>query len=109
MTYVKINNTLYPAEISGKISDYDWGGRASKTIRLQMTAAAAAETFVDDVPWSIVEDGFDEEGQPAQYEYDNSEYCVAGDITDHRDGYVSVKMGKVTEGELLAILTGGAE
>lgn len=108
-TYVKIGGETYPAEISGKLSDYSWDGRASKTIRLQMTAAAAAETFADDVPWSIVEDGFDEEGQPVQYEYDNSEYCVAGDITDHRDGYVSVKMGKVTEGELLAILTGGAE
>lgn len=108
MTYVKIGGNTYPAGISGRISDYDWGGRASKTIRLQMTAAAAAETFVDDAPWSIV-DEYEEEGQIVQHEYDNSEYCVAGDITDHRDGYVSVKMGKVTEGELLAIMTGGAD
>lgn len=107
MTYIKINGTLYPAEISGKISDYSWDGRASKTIRLEMTAATAAELFVDDAPWSII-DEYEDEGQTVQQEYDNSEYCVAGDITDHRDGYVSVTMGKPTDAELLAIIIGGA-
>lgn len=35
-------------------------------------------------------------------EYDNSEYSLAGDITDHRDGTVSIKMGKPTEAEASA-------
>lgn len=30
---------------------------------------------------------------------DLSDYCVAGDIVDHRDGRVSVYMGEKTEGE----------
>jgi len=108
MTTVKIGGTEYPAAVSGKVSDAAWGGRSSKTIRLTMTAAEAAELFVDDVPWSIVTDTVTDEDQEAREEYDNSEYCVAGDITDHRDGTVSVKMGKITAGELLAIMTGGA-
>ena len=72
------------------------------------------ETFVDDLEWSIVyvpEAYADENGETVQPEteiYDNSEYCVAGDITDHRDGTVSVKMGKPTDAELLAIIMGGA-
>lgn len=107
MTYVKINEILYPASISGKISDLNWGGRSSKTIRLTTTYANAVQLFVDDVHWSIVEEYIDDQEQTTTVEYDNSEYCVAGDITDHRDGTISVKMGKITDKELLEIMTGG--
>ena len=103
MTYVKIGGNTYPAELSGKQSDYNWDGRSSKTMRLEMTWAQAAELFVDDAVWSIIDEYEDE-----QHEYDNSDYCIAGDITDHRNGYVSVTMGKLTDAELLAIITGGA-
>ena len=108
MTYVKINNTLYPAQISGRLQDNNWNGRSSKTITLEMEYATAIALFVDDLIWSIYDDGVEENvtGEPA--EFDNSEYCVAGDVTDHRDGTVSVKMGMPTDGEILAIITGGA-
>ena len=33
-------------------------------------------------------------------EWDNSDYCVAGPITDNRDGTITAKMGKKTELEL---------
>lgn len=89
MAEVKINNTIYPAVISGRISDSLWDGRASKTITLEMDYATANELFVDGVEWSIVDD--------ENTEYDNSDYCLAGDITDHRDGALSVKMGKMTD------------
>ena len=36
--------------------------------------------------------------------YDNSEYSIAGDVVDHRNGTVTVKMGKPTAEELLAIM-----
>lgn len=107
MTYVKINNTLFPASISGCMNDHNWSGRASKTIHLTMSSANAASLFVDDAQWSIIDEYEDENQQTVQIEYDNSEYCVAGDITDHRDGTVSVKMGKITDTELISILTGG--
>ena len=106
MIYVKINDTLFPASISGRMNDHDWGGRSSKTIRLTMSAANAASLFINDVQWSIVEEIPEAIEEPLR-EYDNSEYCVAGDITDHRDGTVSVKMGKATDRELIEIMTGG--
>ena len=30
-------------------------------------------------------------------EYDNSDFNIAGDVTDHRDGTMSIKMGKATD------------
>ena len=107
MTYIKINDVLYPASISGRMNDHDWGGRSSKTIHLTMSTADATSLFVDDVQWSIVDEYIDDQEQTQQIEYDNSEYCIAGDITDHRDGTVSVKMGKATDKELLEIMIGG--
>lgn len=41
-------------------------------------------------------------------EWDNSEYNIAGDITDHRDGTITVKMGKLTDlEEAYEIMLGG--
>lgn len=109
MIYIKVNNTEYPAEINGNPKDRSWGERDTKTITLTMTAAEVAALLPDNTPWSIVQrdmvDVLDEQGQPtgetkeAVNEYDNSEYSLAGDITDHRDGTVSIKMGKPTETE----------
>ena len=130
MTYVKINGALYPAAITGKLSDHNWDGRDSKAITLEMTWAEAVETFGHNTAWSIVCEGpgtvpqldsdgspvMDESGQPVMVEgvvseeFDNSEYCVAGDVTDHRDGTVTVKMGRLTElEEAYEIMLGGVE
>ena len=99
MTYIKINETLYPATISGKLNDREWDNRESKTITLEIDYATAMALFVEGLAWSIVMDVGD-----GQEEYDNSEYDVAGPITDNRDGTVSVKMGKRTEREILSEL-----
>lgn len=119
MTYIKIGETLYPATVNGNLMDSEWGQRESKAITLEMDHAAALEIFVDDLAWSILLDGFrtvertQEDGtvtvsqEHIQEEYDNSDYCVAGPITDNRDGTISVKMGKPTDAELLAIIMGG--
>ena len=111
MTQVKINGQTYDATISGTYRDMAWGGRASKSINLAMDYATAMDTFADDVPWSILYQGpeyYDPETKetvtPEVEEYDNSDYCMAGDVTDHRDGTVTVKMGKPTAEELNQIL-----
>ena len=37
-------------------------------------------------------------------EWDNADYCVAGPITDNRDGTITAKMGKKTDSDILAEL-----
>lgn len=107
--YIKVNNTEYPAAVNGNLVDRNWNGRDTKTIYLTMSYDAVAALLPDNTPWSIVQrdmvDVLDEQGKPTGEtkevvnEYDNSEYSLAGDITDHRDGTVSIKMGKPTETE----------
>lgn len=123
MTYIKIGETLYPSTIDGRIVDRDWDNRESKTINLEMSYTEAESLFVDGLAWSIVEQfevpvyQDNENGEPVQtgteiqeVEYDNGEFCVAGDITDHRDGTLSIKMGKLTDlEEAYEMLLGGAE
>ena len=115
-TYVEINGNQYPAVITGRLSDKDWDNRETKAIQLEMAYAEALGLFVDDVAWNIVQDVEvmheveDEEGNVTtetvieQETYDNSEYSIAGSITDHRDRTITVKMGKPTAAELLAML-----
>ena len=108
--YIKVNNTEYPATVNGNIADRNWGDRDTKTIYLTMSHDAVAALLPDNTPWSIVmretQDVLDEQGQPTGEtkevvnEYDNSAYSLAGQITDYRDGTVSIKMGKPTESEL---------
>lgn len=108
-TYIKVNNTEYPAEINGNPKDRSWGERDAKTITLTMTTAEVAALLPDNTPWSIVlretVNKLDNDGNPTVEteevvnEWDNSAYSLSGAITDHRDGTVSIKMGKPTETE----------
>ena len=129
MTYIKINETLYPATVSGKMADREWDNRESKSITVEMDYATANGLFVDGLAWSIVEQNevptyqmddngeivLNEDGNPIQTgteiqetEWDNSEFSLAGDLTDHRDGTITVKMGKLTElEEAYEIMLGG--
>ena len=105
MTYVKINGTTYPAVINGKHIDREWNDRESKTITLEMAYADAIALFVNGLVWSILMDVEQEQEDGSivtvQEEYDNSEYSMAGSITDNRDGTLAVKMGKPTQIETL--------
>lgn len=114
MIYFKANKTEYPASIAGKITDRDWGNRASKAVTLEMTHAQAAQIFVDGMVWSIVQRDtvpvYGADGNPTGetteqvQEWDNSDYCAAGPITDNRDGTCTCKMGKKTASDVLAEL-----
>lgn len=113
MTYIKVNNTLYPATIDGKIADYEWNRRDTKSITLTMTYSEVLALLPDNTPWSIVqkdvvqkydENGkllVDADGNPVTEEitteFDNSEYTMSGVIRDNRNGTVTIKMGKLTE------------
>lgn len=111
MIYFKANNSEYPASIAGKVTDRDWGGRESKAVTLEMNHAAAVQLFVDGLVWSIVQRDtvpvYGTDGNPTGeteeqvQEWDNADYCVAGPITDNRDGTITAKMGKKTEADLM--------
>lgn len=113
MTYIKVNNTLYPATIDGKIADYEWNRRDTKSITLTMTYAEVLALLPDNTPWGIVQKDIvqkydengkllvDADGNPVTEEiiteFDNSEYTMSGVIRDNRNGTVTIKMGKLTE------------
>ena len=123
-TYIKINSgdILYPAVITGRMADKEWDNRETKAITLEMDYATANTLFIDGVIWSIVMEHpveveeIDDEGNTTTKtiieteEFDNSEYSLAGDITDHRDGTLTVKMGKLTDLEqAYEIILGGVK
>lgn len=109
-TSVIIHEVEYPAEISGVLQNPRWDRRDTKSITLEMTHEQAAGLFVDGLAWGIKQVNtypiFDEQGQPTggtkteTQTFDNSDYCVAGSITDNRDGTVTILMGKHTELEI---------
>ena len=110
MIYVKINGTEYPATINGKLVDRDWDNRDSKAITLEMNYTTAMSLFVDNLAWSIVQRDtypeYDKNNQPTGktveqvQEFANSDYCIAGPITDNRNGTITAKMGRKTELEI---------
>ena len=109
---ILINGTEYPAEkIDATNKNSRWDGRDTAAITLPMTHAQAVGLFVDGLAWSIVQRNvwpiYNNQGQPTgetkteTQTFDNSDYSVAGSITDNRDGTVTCMMGKPTETETL--------
>ena len=100
--YVKVNNTEYPATVNGVYNDRDWDNRESKAVTLEMAHTQAAQLFVDGLSWSIVQRDtvpvYDKDGNPTGetkeqvQEWDNSDYNVAGSITDNRNGTCTCKI-----------------
>lgn len=103
-TFLKANNTETPCEAAEHYRDSAWG-RPTCTVTIKGSAAEIAALLPNNAPWSLIEreDALDESGAPTgqtvDHERDMSEYSLSGDITDHRDGTISIKMGKPTETE----------
>lgn len=110
--YIKVGGTEYAANTVYRYQDRSWDMRETKTVYLKMTHDEAAALLADNTAWSIVQrdtvEKLDADGnatgetEEVASEYDNSEYSMSGDITDYRDGTVSVKMGKPTEEEKMS-------
>lgn len=113
MTYIKINDTLIPAEISGSKRDPKWDYRHTQEINCRLSYEEAKAAFVDGVEWYLVyqepsyvnEDG--ETVTPAPIVYDKTEFDKVMSISENRDGTVVIKMGETTAEEALAIIMGG--
>ena len=117
---ILINGTEYPAEkIDATNKNSRWDGRDTAAITLPMTHDQAVGLFVDGLAWSIVQRNvwpvYNNQGQPTgetkteTQTFDNSDYSVAGSITDNRDGTVTCMMGKPTETETLRAEKADAE
>ena len=109
--FIKVGGVEYPATLIYNYKDRNWDMRESVAVHLTMPYAQAAALLTTGTPWFNVfretVDKLDEQGNPTGEtkeqvnEWDNSEYSLAGEITDYRDGTVSIKMGKPTEAETL--------
>ena len=118
-TSVIIHEVEYPAKIDGVLQNPKWDRRDTKAVTLEMTHAQAVSLFVDGLAWGIKQINtypvFDKQGQPTgettteTQTFDNSDYSVAGSITDNRDGTVTCKMGRPTETETLRAEKADAE
>lgn len=119
-TSVIIHEVEYPViEINGMFKNPSWDRRDTKAIHLSMTHAQAASLFVDGLAWGIKQVNtypvFDDKGQETgetkteTQTFDNSDYSVAGSITDNRDGTVTCMMGRPTEAETLRAEKADAE
>ena len=116
MTYIKVNDILYPATINGRMADQEWDNRESKAITLNGDYETINNLFLDGTAWSIVtedtvtfiNENEEEVSEVEQSEYDNSDFCIRGDLIVHIDGTCTVKMGKPTDLEdAYEILYGG--
>lgn len=104
MITIQIGSTKLDVELERFDYDGFWDDRASIAITLPMDYDTAVDTFVDDLKWSIVTPaGVDENGDERVTVTEMPEYIIAGPIVDHRDGTLTVRMGKYTEQELLEI------
>lgn len=107
--FIKVAGQEYPATCIYNYKDRNWDMRETQTVHLTMPYAQAAALLPSGTPWSNVfretKDKLDNDGNPTGKteevvtEEDMSAYSLSGAITDHRDGTVSIKMGKPTETE----------
>lgn len=107
--FIKVNGQEYPATCIYNYKDRNWDMRETQTAHLTMPYAQAAALLTTGTPWFNVfretRDVLDENGmltgqtEEVVTEEDMSAYSLAGQITDYRDGTVSIKMGKPTETE----------
>lgn len=108
--FIKVAGQEYHATCIYNYKDRNWDMRETQTVHLTMPYAQAAALLTTGTPWFNVtremQDVLDENGmltgqtEEVVTEEDMSAYSLAGEITDYRDGTVSVKMGKPTESEL---------
>lgn len=80
-------------------------GESREVIRVTVNADynLVNEKFINNTNWAVRQFDVSSDGEilDTYNDYDKSDYCVTGDIVDHRDGRITVYMGKKTEKEIL--------
>lgn len=91
---------LEPPILAKKISE-DGVNREYLRITVSATYADVLAYFVDNATYSIRQFDIDDNGNELEtyQDFDWSEYSVAKDVIDHRDGRITVYMAKPNEQE----------
>lgn len=92
---VTVNSTTFLL-LSARAATEELKGFRRDVISLTITATyqEAAAAFTDGATFAVVDDSV----TPAE-EFEYADHTMAGPITDHRDGTVTVKMGKANTAE----------
>lgn len=92
---LRINEKEFPL-LSARAATENMKGFRRDVISLTITATyqEAASAFTDGATFTVIDDSV----TPAE-EFEYTDHTMAGPITDHRDGTVTVKMGKANTAE----------
>lgn len=85
----------YPVSSEPSIFEKKQNGREVIRLTVEGKYSAVVNDFTDGAQITLV----DTDDGNGTIEYDKSEFSIAGDIVDHRDGRITVYMGKPTAEE----------
>ena len=89
---LRINEKEFPLLSATAATEYMKNyNRDVVTLKMEATFEDAATNFIDGATFTIIDD--------AEQSYEYKDHTMAGQITDHRDGTVTVKMGKANTAE----------
>lgn len=89
---LRINKKEFPLLSATAATEYMKNyNRDVVTLKIEATFEDAAKNFIDGATFTIIDD--------AEQPYEYKDHTMAGQITDHRDGTVTVKMGKANTAE----------
>ena len=93
--FIKIQNEIFPCLACYTTgTGEDWGFRNAYMITItNATYADVARLFIDGAKWGTTMTTTGEDFA------DHSDYCIAGKITDHRNGRFDILMGQKTDEE----------
>lgn len=96
--FIKVNGQEYPAEVIYLYKDKNWNDRDVRNVFLNLPYDQVVALMPTGTKWSSIL----KENDVVVEETDMSEFSIAGQVVDYRNGTVSIKMGKPTESELSA-------
>lgn len=96
--FIKVNGQEYPAEVIYLYKDRSWNDRDVRNVFLNIPYDQAVALMTTGTKWSSII----KENDVVTEETDMSEFSIAGQVVDYRNGTVSIKMGKPTESEFSA-------
>lgn len=93
--FIKVNGQEYPAEVIYLYKDKNWNDRGVRNVFLNLPYDQVIALMPTGTKWSSIL----KENDVVVEETDMSEFSIAGQVVDYRNGTVSIKMGKPTETE----------